>query len=65
MPKMKTRRGAAKRFKITKSGRIKRRRAYRAHILEHKSPKKGRQARRAQEVGASDAKSVRRMLPYA
>jgi large subunit ribosomal protein L35 len=65
MPKMKTRRGAAKRFKITKSGRIKRRRAYRAHILEHKPPKRRRQARKAQSVGSADAKSVRRMLPYA
>ena len=64
MPKMKTRRGAAKRFKITKSGRIKRRRAYRAHILEHKPPKRMRQARRSQEVDSVDAKAVRRMLPY-
>jgi len=62
---MKTRRGAAKRFKITKSGRIKRRRAYRAHILEHKPPKRKRQARRAQTMDASNAQAVRRMLPYA
>ncbi len=65
MPKMKTRRGAAKRFKITKSGRIKRRRADRAHLLEHKSPKRSRQARRAQSVDAANAGAVKRMLPYA
>ena len=65
MPKMKTRRGAAKRFKITKSGRIKRRRAYRSHILEHKPPKRRRQARTAQSVDSTNAAAVRRMLPYA
>ena len=65
MPKMKTRRGAAKRFKITKSGRIKRRRAYRSHILEHKPQKRKRQARRAQSVDGTNAKAIKRMLPYA
>ncbi len=65
MPKMKTRRGAAKRFSIRKSGQIKRRRAYRAHILEHKSPKRRRQARAAQSVDSTNAGAIRKMLPYA
>jgi len=64
MPKMKTHRGAAKRFKITKKGKVKYRRAYRAHILTSKSPKRKRQLRKDSYLNESDAKNVKQMLPY-
>jgi large subunit ribosomal protein L35 len=62
MPKMKTRRGAAKRFKVTGSGKITRRHAYKNHILEKKTPKRKRQLRRDGSVSSADAPSVRRQL---
>jgi large subunit ribosomal protein L35 len=63
MPKMKTNRAAAKRFKITKSGRIKYNRANRRHILTKKSSKRKRQLRGGDFLAAGDAGLVRRMLP--
>ena len=63
MPKMKTNRAAAKRFKITKSGRIKYNRANRRHILTKKSSKRKRQLRGGDLLAAGDAGLVRRMLP--
>jgi len=62
MPKIKTVRGAAKRFKKTASG-FKRKQAFKNHILTHKSPKRIRQLRPKQQVSAADAPLVRRMLP--
>ncbi|MDP9442453.1 MAG: 50S ribosomal protein L35 [Actinomycetota bacterium] len=62
MPKMKTDRGAAKRFKITGSGKILRRKAFRSHILEKKSSVRTRRLAREAEVSGGDAKAVRRML---
>jgi large subunit ribosomal protein L35 len=62
MPKMKTHRGAAKRFKVTGSGKIKRSYAYTSHLLESKSPKRKRNLRKAGTVSAGDAPRVRRML---
>jgi large subunit ribosomal protein L35 len=62
MPKMKTHRGAAKRFRKTASGKLKRRRAYKSHILEKKSRKRKRRLRRPALVAASDEKRVKRML---
>jgi large subunit ribosomal protein L35 len=62
MPKMKTDRGAAKRFKITGSGKIMRRRAFRAHILEKKSSTRTRRLKNEAQVTGGDAKAVRRML---
>ncbi len=62
MPKMKTDRGAAKRFKITGSGKILRRKAFRSHILEKKSSVRTRRLAREAEVTGGDAKAVRRML---
>ena len=59
MPKMKTHRGAAKRFKTTGSGKIRRRRAYRNHILEKKSPKRIRQLRGDTAVAKADEKNLR------
>lgn len=62
MPKMKTRRGAAKRFQLTKSGKIKRRKAFSSHILTKKSTKRKRGLRQATYVCKSDEARVRRML---
>ncbi len=62
MPKLKTNKAAAKRFKRTGSGKIKRRRAYRAHILTKKATKRKVQLRANVEVDKSDLKSVERML---
>lgn len=64
MPKMKTHRGAAKRFKKIKSGKVKRFRAFHSHILEKKSPKRKRRLRSATLVSDSDLKRVKRLLPY-
>lgn len=65
MPKMKTHRGAAKRFKLTKSGRIKRVKAYKSHLLTKKSAKRKRSLRHATQVSKSDARNIRKLLPYA
>lgn len=62
MPKMKSKSGAKKRFKLTASGKIKRKRAFKRHILEHKNGKKGRQLRQGTYVSDSDMKQVKRML---
>ena len=60
--KMKTHSGAAKRFKVTGSGKIMRRKAFKNHILEKKSPTRKRRLGRTSEVSPSDAKHVRRQL---
>jgi large subunit ribosomal protein L35 len=62
MPKMKTHRGAAKRFKITGTGRILRRKAFRSHLLEKKSSKRTRRLGRLAEVTGVDRKHVERLL---
>ncbi|HEY3844676.1 MAG TPA: 50S ribosomal protein L35 [Acidimicrobiales bacterium] len=62
MPKMKTDRGAAKRIKVTGTGRLRRRKAFRSHILEKKSSVRTRRLGRETEVSRSDEKAVRRML---
>lgn len=63
MPKMKTSRGAAKRFKKTASGRFKRRQAYKSHILTKKKAKRKRHLRPYLLIAAADEQGVRRMLP--
>lgn len=65
MPKMKTRRSAAKRFKVTGSGEFKRSKAFKSHILEKKSPTRKRNLRKATLVSKSDHDRVTKMLPYA
>ncbi|UCH47435.1 MAG: 50S ribosomal protein L35 [Betaproteobacteria bacterium] len=65
MPKLKTNRGAAKRFKINSNGRIKRAQANRRHILTKKPTKRKRHLRSPTSVAAGDQNAVRRMLPYA
>ena len=64
MPKMKTHRGAAKRFKITASGKIKRSKACKSHILTKKSAKRKRQLSQLTIMDKSDSKRIRRLLPY-
>lgn len=65
MPKMKTKSGAAKRFRVRGNGSIKRSSAYMRHILTKKTTKNKRQLRGAVEVHTADVVSVRAMLPYA
>ncbi|MBS3975301.1 MAG: 50S ribosomal protein L35 [Syntrophomonadaceae bacterium] len=65
MPKMKTHRGAAKRFKVTGSGKFKRAKAFKSHILEKKTAKRKRALRQAGLVSKSDYKRVERLIPYA
>ncbi|MCA9411238.1 MAG: 50S ribosomal protein L35 [Candidatus Omnitrophica bacterium] len=62
MPKMKTRRGAAKRLKLTKSGKIKRHKAFASHILTKKSTKRKRGLRQATLISKADEGRVKRML---
>ncbi len=64
MPKIKTRRGAAKRFRKTGSGKIRRSKAFRRHILTKMSSKRKRQLRKATLVDPADAPRVRKLLPY-
>jgi large subunit ribosomal protein L35 len=62
MPKQKTNRSAAKRFKKTGTGKIKRRKAYTSHILTKKSPKRKRNLRKPTLVSGADEKRVKRLL---
>ncbi len=64
MPKMKTKRGAAKRFNLTGSGKIKRNKAYSSHILTKKSTKRKRGLRQSGLVDAANTKAIKRILPY-
>ncbi len=64
MPKRKTNRGAAKRFKITGSGKLKRKKAYLRHILTSKSKKTKRKLRHPGLIDKADEKRIRRLLPY-
>jgi len=62
MPKQKTNRSAAKRFKKTGNGKIKRHKAYTSHILTKKSPKKKRKLRKPTLVSKADEKRIKRLL---
>jgi large subunit ribosomal protein L35 len=64
MPKMKTHRGAAKRLKKTGSGKIKRMRANKSHILNKKTRKRKRRLRKPDLVAGVDEKRMNRILPY-
>ncbi|MFK8068627.1 MAG: 50S ribosomal protein L35 [Gammaproteobacteria bacterium] len=64
MPKIRTNRGAAKRFKRTASGKIKHRQSFTSHILTKKSPKRKRQLRENIVLSLPDKKLVDKMLPY-
>lgn len=65
MPKMKTKSGAAKRFKVRASGSIKRSQAFKRHILTKKTTKNKRQLRGTAAVHATNSASIRAMMPYA
>ena len=64
MPKLKTHRGAAKRFKATGTGRFKRSKAYKSHILTKKTTKRKRKLDTPTLVSPADHRKVSRMLPY-
>ncbi|MEM5789479.1 MAG: 50S ribosomal protein L35 [Syntrophobacteraceae bacterium] len=64
MPKIRTNRAAAKRFKKTGTGKIVRAKAFKSHILTKKSPKRKRALRRSTVVDAISVKSLKRMMPY-
>ena len=64
MPKMKTHRGAAKRFRITGTGKLKRSKAFKNHILTKKSSKTKRHLRKAGYVSKSQLKVMKKLLPY-
>ncbi|MCK5187600.1 MAG: 50S ribosomal protein L35 [Deltaproteobacteria bacterium] len=63
MPKIKTNRGAAKRFGKTKGGKIKRNKAFASHILTKKSPKRKRSLRKSGLIDKVDTKAIRRLIP--
>jgi large subunit ribosomal protein L35 len=64
MPKLKSNRGAAKRFRRTGKGGFKRKQSHLRHILTKKSSKRKRQLGLTQQIADADVKAVRKMLPY-
>ena len=64
MPKIKTSRAAAKRFKVTGTGKLKRMKAYKSHILTKKSQKRKRNLRKATITDATNVKSMKKILPF-
>ena len=64
MPKVKTTKAAAKRFKTTGTGKLKRNKAYKSHILTKKSQKRKRNLRKATITDATNVKSMKKILPY-
>ena len=64
MPKIKTNRAAAKRFKATGTGKLKRNKAYKSHILTKKSTKRQRNLRQATITDATNVKNMKKVLPY-
>jgi len=63
--KLKTKRGAAKRFKLTGSGKVKRSKAYASHLLSSKTTKRKRRLRKNVVVDKRDSRNVKRLIPYA
>lgn len=64
MPKLKTSRAAAKRFKVTATGKLKRMKAFKTHILTKKSAKRKRNLRKATMTDATNIKNMKKVLPY-
>ena len=64
MPKIKTHSGAKKRFKTTKSGKVKRAHAYTSHILTKKTTKRKRNLRKAAMTDKTNVKNMKKILPY-
>jgi large subunit ribosomal protein L35 len=63
--KLKTKRGAAKRFKLTGDGKVKRSKAYASHLLSSKTTKRKRKLRKNVVVDKRDSRNVKRLIPYA
>ena len=64
MPKIKTNRAAAKRFQVTGTGKLKRNKAYKSHILTKKSAKRKRNLRHQTIIDATNVKNMKKVLPY-
>lgn len=64
MPKLKSSKAAAKRFKITGTGKLKRMKAYKSHILTKKSAKRKRNLRKAVMTDSTNIKNMKKILPY-
>ncbi|MDR2862087.1 MAG: 50S ribosomal protein L35 [Syntrophobacterales bacterium] len=64
MPKLKTHRGAAKRFSVTGQGKVKRNRAYASHILTSKTTKRKRHLRKSAILDTRDTPGIKRLIPY-
>ena len=64
MPKMKPHKGAAKRFSLTKTGKVKRAKAYKSHILTKKTRKRKRNLRKGTYIAAVEEKNIKRLIPY-
>jgi large subunit ribosomal protein L35 len=65
MPKQKTHKGASKRFSLTGTGKVKRKKAFHSHILTKKTTKRKRSLRKSTILDARDTKGVKRLIPYA
>ncbi len=65
MPKMKTHRGAAKRFSLTGTGKVKRNRAFANHILTKKTSKRKRSLRKSVIMDKTNVKGIKKLIPYA
>jgi large subunit ribosomal protein L35 len=64
MPKIRTHKGTAKRFRVTRNGKVVGRHSHQSHILEKKSSKRKRAFRGTQEISPADAKAIKRVAPY-
>jgi large subunit ribosomal protein L35 len=64
LPKIRTHKGTQKRFRVTSTGKVMRRKAFRSHLLEHKSAKRKRQYRTQREVSSAGKRLVIRLAPY-
>lgn len=64
MPKIKSNKGALKRFKVTATGKVKRARAFKSHLLSSKGKKRKRRLRQGAMVSASEQKTIRKLVPY-
>lgn len=64
MPKIKSNRGAVKRFKVTARGKIKRSRGFKSHLLSGKGRKRKRRLGKSALVAPGEARSIRRLIPY-
>lgn len=64
MPKLKTKRGAAKRLSTTGTGKLRRAKGWKSHLLEWKPPKRKRRLRKGTLISPADQKRIRRLVPY-